>query len=108
MKFLATEKTLDDRVLSEIKDRLELPDGKFTDEELAKAYSGTLTEGKAQLSLVVRDVLEPIAEFFESIGNRVMQSSSPIAFFVFWLIVCSGCLLAVGVFSGLLRAIFVA
>ena len=99
---------MDDRILSKIKGSLEFPDGKFTDEEIAKAYSGTLTEGKAQLSLAVEDVLEPIAEFFESIGNRVMQSYSPIAFFVFWLIVCSACLLAVGVFSGLLRVIFAA
>lgn len=99
---------MDDRVLREIKDRLELPDGKYTDEEIAKAYSGTMLEGQIKMSLAFRDLIDPIANFFASIGEKVNQSSNPFGFMVFWIIVCLVSVMATVVSVDLLRAIFAA
>ena len=47
---------MNERVLKRLKEYLDFPDGKFTDEHIVKTYEGSAIEGQIKLSIAFQDL----------------------------------------------------
>ena len=47
---------MNERVLKRLKEYLDFPDGKFTDEHIVKTYEGSSIEGQIKLSIAFQDL----------------------------------------------------